>query len=409
MTLPTASRIGLAARCLWPWSPEAQPWPEEPPTAAMRFGRAVHEAAEQQLALGPPPRLEDLAERHALTPGEARRLESVTGAVVAYLHALRADGWSIAAVEVSYALDLATGAARVIGDHRDYKAARPGEVCGTVDIIARHEDGRLRVIDWKTGREARQTRAIDTPQMRTLGLAVARAHEVDEVLVELVHLDEDGFEADHAALDAFELAAVAADLRGTLAPLLAGEPVEPRPGAWCERCPVRAACPATRAALARVDGDLAAWPIAAELESADQVRLVLHRLPVLRAALDALEDAARRYAATRGPVEVRPGVVWGPVEHPGRESITATPEALAIVRARLGEHAEKALEVTITKASLERAARAAGSGGRGALKATLAPLLDELRAAKALRRGAPYVTCEERSIPTTTPPTEGPT
>jgi hypothetical protein len=370
----------------------------------MRFGSAVHEAAEQ-LALEHPPRLDDIAERHALTPGEARRLDSVAGAVVAYLQGLRVTGWTIAAVEVSYALDLATGAARVIGDHRDYKAARAGEVCGTVDLVARHTDGRLRVVDWKTGREARQTRALETPQMRALGLAVARAHERAEVLVELVHLDEDGFEIDRTTLDTFELASIAVDLHATLGPLLRGEAVEPRPEAWCERCPVRAACPATRAALARIDGDLAAWPVAAELESAEQVRLVLHRLPVLRAALDALEDAARRYAATQGPVEVRPGVVWGPVEHAGRESITATPEALAIVRARLGEHADKALDVSITKASLERAARAAG-GGRGALKATIAPLLDELRAAKALRRGASYVTCEERSIPV---PTEEPT
>jgi len=240
-------------------------------------------------------------------------------------------------------------------------------------------------------------------QLRFVGLAAALERGVDVVCVELALVEEDeGVEIVGEDLDALELGAVEGELLELVERLEA--PPEPRPGPWCVQhfCPIRAVCPATLAALARVEENLERWPLTGEFTSAEHAAHSRHRIAVLRDLLDARAQEIEAFALHHGPlpVEGRPGVLWGPREYDGRERIEATSEAIAIVEARLGAaSAQIAIERSISKASPERAVNAelapAGTAKRGARRALLGRLLDELGAVKAVKRRPRFTRFEE--------------
>lgn len=412
--LPAASHHELTAHCVFAWN-GGRRWPaREPAGDAQRFGSAFHElAAVVSMGEGADDAMviEGLVTAHELTPAEERRLVAVRAALITVVaddqvETDSADGddgpvaiplrWS----EAAFAFEPSTGKARHARDRRD---KTPTEIFGAADLVFLRVDGKLVVRDWKTGRRAADKRPSETRQLRFLALAAAQVHGADSVRVELAFVDDEAVELVGEDLDALDLGAIDGEI-AELVERLEAPPV-PNPGPWCERnyCPIRSVCPATLDALAKVDADLARFPLGAPFESAEHAAYVRHRLPVLRAALDAIDTQIEAYALRTGPlpVEGSPGKVWGPRQMQGHERIVVTPTAIAIVVEKLGaDAANVAIEISrsMSKASLERGVRALlgpeGMRKRGALKLALEPLLEELRAAKVIKRGPPFTKFE---------------
>jgi hypothetical protein len=408
--LPAASHHELTEYCVYPWNGGVR-WPERGPMApAQRYGVAFHEGAADVLHGFPEPvvNVVELGKRWELPEGELRRLSS---AILRLAVVLEEDGFTGDATvaygaETGFAYSTTTGRTRPCADRKE-KA--PDEIYGAADLVFWRADGRLVVRDWKTGEKARGKRPGETRQLRFLAMAASHVLNASEVRVELAFVDEDADEVVGDDLDALELGAVEGELAELVERLEA--PPAPKPGPWCERyfCPLRAVCPATLAAMAGIEANLERFPLLGALDSPEHAAFIRHRLPVLRDLLDQREEDVQAFARRYGPlpVEGQADVVWGPREHEGRERIEATPEAVRIVRERLGaKGADEALEVSVSKASLERGAKVVineANGGkvpRGAMKATMEPLLEDLRRAKAVKKGSAYTRFEEFKRPT---------
>lgn len=144
-------------------------------------------------------------------------------------------------VEVAFAWDPTTDTAEHIGYDRDYSKGA-GRLCGTADLVmvARMNGvvvGAM-VWDWKFGNSYESG-----PQLRALGLMVARTFGIEQVTVAALDIGPEGVrELCREDLDAFALATIA----GELAELRALIPTsEPQVGAHCAElfCPAKLSCP----------------------------------------------------------------------------------------------------------------------------------------------------------------------
>jgi len=382
MLLPSASKLALAIACQYAWTSGVR-WPKRETSPHADFGTAVHAAGERRVN-GEPVDLDAIAAEFGVT--DVRRFRAVAGNLLAWIDETRAD--TRGAAEVAFAYHVADGTARVMtkAHARDYSDARPGELFGTADLILRDGD-RLVVVDFKTGAKAKEKGAADTFQMRFLGLAAARCYEAAEVDIVLLHVDEGGAYPDGATLTAWDLDDTADELRSLAASLAA--PSVPRPGPHCTGmyCPIVSECPATKAAMAAVDKAAALrFPMSVEIASAEHAADVRVRLKMVREACDAIDGAVKDWIRANGPVPVGDGRFYGIVQCDGRESVDlGAPEALAVFRREMGDKAEAALDVSTSKAAIERAV------GRKDARAVLAALRD----VGAVRKGAPYVKFEE--------------
>lgn len=396
---PSASRLGLAAHCVYPWSSGATWLGEGAPTPDQRYGNAFHVLAER--ALGGTTLLEGealdalaraCAAEHALTEAESDNLRA---AALRLLEAIQQDHvQGPLHVETAAAFDPLTGTRRLmVGNER----GEPHELYGRADLVFLRTDGVLVVRDWKTGERAREAAPRDTPQLRALALLFSEPGV--PVRVELAFLGEDGIEIRGDDLTAEDLRDVEGELVELAAHLEA--PPEPRPGPWCERlhCPMRATCPATLAALASVDAEITRYPLTGPVQGPEHAAFLRHRLAALQAWMEERERAVRE-EAKRAPLPVagKDGTYWGPVEYPGHEKIAATPEVMEVLRTELPAGVEKAVSMEVTKASLDRAVRAQVlqvHGGnrlpRGVAGKLKERVFGRLRELGALKRGAPYV------------------
>lgn len=155
-------------------------------------------------------------------------------------------------VEVAFALNVKTGAVRLIGRRigRNYGDVSPDEIVLTVDAIitAPGPDSNIVTVwDWKSRK--RVTPAARNLQVRAGAIAVMNYFGLAEVRGALGYLD-DG-EADVATFDAFDAALFLSEIRTMLgrieaaAELLAsGGTPEVHAGPWCQYCPSVAYCPA---------------------------------------------------------------------------------------------------------------------------------------------------------------------
>lgn len=144
--------------------------------------------------------------------------------------------------EVPYAISLTTGAARVLPSEgqRDYSAATPDEVPGTIDLLAFDGDVAF-VWDVKTTKRPEfTTEAPLNSQLLTLSLAVHRAHDVAEVQAGLLFANEYTARLEPAAFDALTLDMFEDELRRKVASIPTSSP---NPGKHCRFCPARIACP----------------------------------------------------------------------------------------------------------------------------------------------------------------------
>jgi hypothetical protein len=155
-------------------------------------------------------------------------------------------------VEVSLAWDPMADQAEVIGHDRDYSRAN-GRLCGTADLVLLVVvDGKpvgAMVWDWKSG-----DGSSAGPQLRTLGLMVARAFGLESVTVAALEVRENAVtEVCREEMDEFALALWAGELMELLEGI-AGAP--PTPGSHCGEmfCNARLTCPEGQRALSDTVG-----------------------------------------------------------------------------------------------------------------------------------------------------------
>lgn len=394
---PTPSKLALADECVYPWHRLAPPWPEEVRSDDASFGSAFHDAMHVAAVFGISPAvLEQVADKYELAPAERTKL---LGAVeVAVEEAFEQREVSFRAGEVSFLYNVAADTAQVLPEALDNPP--PGFVHGTVDLVELVE-GEVFISDWKTGGRSGELDVKSDRQLGTYALMAARAFGRRRVGVLILHAGEEGVRPEQHLLDAFDLATIRGRLIETLAKVDAGGP--PRPGRHCttKYCPIVSHCPATLKALAEVqqatDAQLAMHYFIDTPEQAARVRV---GLKTIEKALEHYQAALRLYVDKHGAFEIAPGVLYGKVERDGNERVVAeTPGAQAALRELLGDAADIALEVSTSKAAIDRAARAAakarGIEGKGALKQVTDPVYARLRQLGAIKQGAPRVQYDE--------------
>lgn len=377
----TASKLELAVRCAFPWSPGAQ-WVNRQ-SAAASLGTALHAYVEALVTSGaalssgqPFPKIADVAASHGL---DAEQGEALVRMVTAWLAEFKPLlGWR---AEVTFAYDPSTDTAREIGASlgRDYSAARPGEVVGTVDIVSMGGDC-VEVYDWKCGQQDGLAPAAEHEQLRFLGLAAARAYGVSRARIVIGHVQESGASRDVAELEAWDLDEIAEHVR-EVAERIAAESAEPTPGAWCSSsyCPCVATCPAIQAAADTMLATLAPvsetaprhLPIVASveaIESREHAGWLYERAVAIRKLAETVEKAAKAYCDEVGPIPLSDGRELR-CQTETRETVIVDDITIEILKGRLGELGGTIVEMrlAVTKKAIADAARTvAGTGKPGA-------------------------------------------
>lgn len=222
----TASKVGLLGYCQ-AWARRDAAWDKraDAPDAdrGTRFHKAIAEYTHSRVAK---PVDADIADDYAAACAWVDNLQVTTGMLL---------------VETSFAWDPASDTAEIVGVDRDY--SKVGDrLGGTVDLvlITRVEGKPIGAIvwDWATGNSTEKP-----PQLRALGLMVARTFGIDQVSCAALDIGPLGVrELCHETLDAFELSTVAGELSENLALI---PNAEPNAGAHCSElfCPARLSCP----------------------------------------------------------------------------------------------------------------------------------------------------------------------
>lgn len=364
----TGSSLPLLRNCQWWARPEVIAPPAEPPTEAMQLGTEVHAAIEATLAG------EKVAE---LSPDGGDYLVNWWQ----WMHT-KPFGEVTLLPEVAYAYDPHKDASRKLGARmaRKYEVGAH-EIAGTIDAVA-IDGARGVVIDWKTGMDfaGLTADAQDNWQLRLYALAVSRAHKLDEVRVAIVRITPWGVKMTDYLLDAFELDAVAEEVKALV---LAVPKSEPKAGGHCRRCKAVTICPTTAKATEII---APATPVTLEITSDEQATALLLRLRQVQAACEQMETVLKAYATEKSGIALDNGKRWTKVPQ-DRESINLTGADMAAGLAALdAAGVMEAVETksTVTKAAIERAMKAKGLKGKE-LKAAMDALLGDLRASGVMR------------------------
>lgn len=228
---------------------------EERTEPARTRGNAVHRFLERVNLVG---RAEALAEAIE----DVAAIGHVDHDIIRMLEALDLDNLPThLSSEVAYAYNLETGVVRELGrnlGHRDYdQLAEPPvwpEIPGTFDVIGFQDMGGVRrgyVGDYKTG-WTRYPAPDQYGQTMSGALCVQAAHNCDEVVVELIHLDEDGQHyASRRTMDGWDLEAasiafsrIPRAIAEAQEEFLAGRPLPTHEGAHCDFCGAYKSCSA---------------------------------------------------------------------------------------------------------------------------------------------------------------------
>ncbi len=367
--LPSPSKLTLAEACLFPWSIHAPAAPVDAGTSHRHFGSGIStvgEAAVNGVVLD----LRELAESLGLTPADVSRFVLTAKHVVDAIDDLRTDPEvTDLRAEVSVAYTTTMTSARLCALHAPGGAAadeREGERSGALDLVYRRA-GKLVVRDWKSGPRAREHRPADTVQLLAYGVAAALAFGDQAATLELAHVDESGVYVVADELGALDLDAAAIRVAGLYAASARRDGV-PTPGSHCVEsyCPIVSICPATVAAIEAIHDAAEAPAMVVEFDSPEHAASVRQRSRMVRAALDAIDEALKTYAKTT-PIPVGNGKVYG-VRMASRDSIDlAKPGAVAVLEKHLGAFGvDTAIERSTSKAAIHRAAIDVSEKGKAA-------------------------------------------
>lgn len=382
----SASRLPLLMACAYPARDDVRvPYA---PSAAGDRGTARHRILEAELVarltLGTP----DLD----LGPAELPDADAFLVNAGVWLDALlsQAETGKVWPEQV-YVYDVQADTARTSPhkrSHDDPQHRADREVRCTADVVwTSYPGGQVHVDDYKTGRIENVDPAAENWQMRALGLAVARALGVYSVTVRVIAVDDDGRcrVASEATLEEWDLEEIAASLRSLASRVPTAQPT---PGTWCRRkwCALVGLCPATVDVASQAIAPVlpappteASYPIIATPLSATHAAYLLVVLDLVKAFGAELEKNLKAYAKEH-PIPTGEGRTWGPVLTP-TTSIETSDAAVAVLSQALGSHATDALG--ITKAGIERAAKAVTKRGEGAaLVRKIMAALEEVGAVK---------------------------
>ncbi len=289
----TASRLDLAAHCLW-WARTDTELPEDEPFAYTTAGKEFHAAAESWLSIGDnQPSRNFLLSEHTEDPKVVEMFNGWT------------ENWgdqdiTMQAVEVPYAYNVATGDVKILSpEWWKYKKGKKSER-GPNDLVAKADligwrDGMLVIVDHKTGQ--RTGRAEDSRQLMLGGLCAARMYEQETVCVEYHYVDDVGnISVDSAVLTEMELGGLEAELRQFVK-----EPeAHPRPGTHCSELFCKAnelsTCPVTRS---NTEALVAPERLPKGILGDEDARAWILLLPAVKAATSKAESALKRYVGDR--------------------------------------------------------------------------------------------------------------
>ena len=283
----TASKVGLLQYCQWFARPEAQ-WAYTTSEAAER-GTRMHRAIADYVDTGERVKVEDDINDE-------------------YHHAcdwVDSYGRDLLRAEVKFAWDPTTDTAEELprAGERDYSKAA-GRLAGTSDLVSISKATRTGYVgDWKSGDGSGAG-----PQLRALGLMVARAYDLESVTVEALEVRASGVvSVARETLDPFALAGVAGELAEGLA---AVETAEPAPGAHCGElyCPAKLSCPLGQTAMAQVVDVIPPealvrkpeWRITDKVASAEQAIWTLDVLRLMGAWVEAKKDEVKALVPVDG-------------------------------------------------------------------------------------------------------------
>jgi len=313
MTRPpfTASQIDVVRACL---GAAVLPRTKRRTTPGMKWGTLRHRFLQRCNELG------------GGEAGRAKALAEIKDPAIRYVfEAIELTGLpldpSAYVAELAVAWNFETGKARELhrGGDRDYSMLTETEVCGTADAAALVGDDAIFCGDYKS-QWAFLAPVAELGQMQFLGMAIARTFRSDRSLIEIIRPRKDAPAwRDVAELDAFDLSAIAEEMRSLALQVVAarlayerdGELPELHPGEQCARCECTADCPAIGGALAQLVDDRAPDPV--ERFKGLLPTKALAAMKWLEAAetrLGELKQALRDYA-TNNPIDMGDGRVYG--------------------------------------------------------------------------------------------------
>lgn len=277
MTTPlTGSQLDRARYCAWPYRDDVS-YPERESGRAADEGTEVHSMLEQYLsgeevvAASPRAQLIFNQVKHHVSPP--------------------------AMSEPAFAIDVATGAARHIGNriNRQYGKLGPNEIALTTDWCKPGEVG-----DLKTGFAGHVKHPRENIQVLSAAYAWAKVNGESTMIGRILIGREDEcipifskFDGDWMEQTLTELREIHYRTR-LPSPAVAGE--------HCQFCPALGACPQTAHTQALVAGPK--WSTERISLENDQ-QMVIH-LPMLKKAVEAIEEALKK----RGPLMLPNGKVW---------------------------------------------------------------------------------------------------
>lgn len=368
---PRASALGLAVRCVYPWT-SGDPWPVEDDTPAIRWGNAVHHVADNGVeSVGA------AAELFGLDEDEATDLAVVARDIVATRAELIA-GSDVWFSERRIAYDAIRGVSRHVGDEPS-----ESEWHGSPDLAVRH-GGRLLIVDWKSGRGTLGRRPSDLIQIRTYAVMVAALPEMAGVEHVDIAIGQVMNGEVHIVMDRVSPAQMLtweADLFDIARKL--SKPPTPNPGPWCggEYCPARSTCPTTLAIARAADGLAAGLPLMGPIENVNDALAMRSAIDRMREFLNGREEAVKSFA-TREPLPYGGGRFWGLQQRDGNRKIDLAKALPVLEKHGLAEAIERP-EPKVMIGAVETIARQKQKG--------LAPkVIAELEKVGAVTRGAPY-------------------
>jgi len=283
-----------------------------------------------------------------------------------HLAALLPPG-AIAEVKVAY--DVATRVGRIVGAAagRGYGELGPFEIAGSIDALGvDREDGVVVIVDWKTG-YADVDPAVRNWQLWGYALAACRALGYDRARLIVAYTNRGRI--DQHELDALDLADFAERLErlharvGSLkAARDRGETLDTREGPWCRHCASKPFCPSKNALLVQV-AEKGLAVIGDAYMTPERARGAYEQVIAVEQLVKEARKRLERYVDERGPIDLGDGRAFGRHERQGNERVDARVARKAIYEIAgelAADFAEVALDLTTSKAAIDRAAKSVG-------------------------------------------------
>jgi hypothetical protein len=255
---------------------------------------------------------------------------------------------------------------------RAYEIDPTCEVAMTLDV-AGASTNMVYVGDYKGG-HAWLPEPEQSYQLGAGALAIARLYGATRARVEYIRIRDDGTTRKfYADLDVFALDAAAEKIATLLveipprrAAVAAGEVPDVTEGRWCRYCPARQHCPAKTALVRRVLHDPQPIPYLQPLTPESALR-AYRLLKPAKDALKQIEEALYAYAKytpiSLGRDEDGSERFFGELRRPGNEELDGAVVHRVLVELYDGEVANKAVELSATKAAITNAIRPALPAG----------------------------------------------